>query len=77
MATRSIRKMSAAGDDTVAEWDTETVTVERVQEIETEFNRLMAEGYFAADITDKRDEIVRDFVPDRDYLMIPKMQGGR
>lgn len=74
--TRSIVKMSGAGDTLVEVWEPLTVTPEKLAEIEREFNQLMAEGYSAADITDKRDEIVDKFHPNADYLMIPRMQGG-
>ena len=66
-------KMSGKGDETVAEW-TDTATKERLTEIETEFNKLQKQGYFAADL--KTNEIVDKFNPESDTLMIPRMQGG-
>lgn len=77
MAIRKIRKMSQGGDDCVAEYDTETVTPERLAEIEKEFNEMMAKGYIAADITDKKDELIKEFKSGADILMIPKVSGGR
>lgn len=73
---RSLRKMSGNGDDVIAEWDTETVTPERLADIEGEFRRLQARGYFAADITDGRDVLVERFDPKANLLMIPRVQGG-
>jgi hypothetical protein len=72
----TLRKLSGRGDDTIAEWDTTTVTAARLQEIETEFQYLLREGYFAADITEGRNVLVKDFDPDADLLMLPRMQGG-
>ena len=34
----------------IAEWDTETVSSQRLAEIETEFKEKMAAGWFAVDI---------------------------
>jgi len=76
MAVRTIRKLSGKGDEPVAEWETETVTPERLKEIETEFRALMDKGYFAADLTDGKNTIVKDFNPLADFLMIPRVQGG-
>jgi hypothetical protein len=72
----AIRKLSPQGDETVAEWDTETVTPQRLKAIEKEFRALTAQGYFAADITDNRNVLVKDFDPEADLLLIPKVQGG-
>lgn len=66
-------KMSARGDETVAEWN-ETTTPERLTEIETEFNKLQKQGYFAADLN--KNELIQKFEPQADILMMPKMQGG-
>ena len=73
---RSIVKMSGKGDEVVAEWETETATPERLAEIEKEFNEMVGRGYFAADITDQRNEFVKEFDPNADILMIPRIQGG-
>lgn len=73
---RSLRMISGNGDDTLATWDTETVSPQQLAKIEAEFNRRMASGYFAADITDKRDVIVRQFDPNANLLLIPRVQGG-
>ena len=73
---RSIVKMSGKGDEVVAEWETETATPERLAEIEKEFKEMVGRGYFAADITDQRNEFVKDFDPNADILMIPRIQGG-
>lgn len=74
---RTLRKMSHKGDETVAEWDPKTVSPERLAEIEAEFNQYLARGWFAADITDKRDVIVHKFDPQADILLMPKVCGGR
>ena len=68
-----LRKMSGAGDETVAEWD-ETTTKEELDKIETEFKALMAKGYFAADL--KQNALIKKFDLQTDILMIPRMQGG-
>ncbi len=73
---RHLRKMSPRGDDAIAEWDTETVTPERLEEIEREFRSLTKQGYFAADITEGRSKIVKEFNPNADLLMLPRVQGG-
>ena len=36
----------------------------------------MAQGWFAADISDKRDVLIREFDPDAEILLIPRVQGG-
>lgn len=73
---RTLRKLSSNGDDIVAQWDTDTVSPERLKAIETEFHELQGRGYFAADITDGRNTIVREFDPNAHLLMIPRVQGG-
>lgn len=73
MKTYKMTRMSGKGDELVAEW-TDTITDERLKEIETEFNKRMAEGYFAADLT--TNELIKEFKPDTDILLIPRMQGG-
>jgi len=65
----------AAGDKVLAEWDT-TTSPERLKEIEAEFNEKMRQGYFAADIKDKRDVLIREFDPDAEILLIPRVVGG-
>lgn len=73
---RSMRMLNAGGDKTLHEWDTETVTAEKLQEIEMEFRYRIVQGFFAADITDKRDVIIKDFDPNADILLMPRVQGG-
>ena len=68
-----MRKMSGAGDEQVAEWN-ETTTPEALKAIEEEFKSLTASGYFAADID--KNELIREFDPNANILMIPRMQGG-
>ena len=41
MALRKLRMICAGGDKTLAEWDTDTVSTERLTEIETEFKEKM------------------------------------
>src|SRR3989338_3633638 len=76
MALRKLRMICAGGDKTLAEWDTETVTAERLAEIEKEFKNKMTKGWFAADITDKRDVLIKEFDPNAEILLIPRVQGG-
>jgi hypothetical protein len=68
--------MGVCGDKTLAEWDTDTVTPERLAEIEKEFREKVAQGWFAADITDKRNVLIRDFDPQAEILLMPRVQGG-
>jgi hypothetical protein len=68
--------ISAAGDKTLAEWDAETVSPHRLAEIEKEFNEKIAHGWFAADISEKRNILIREFDPNADILLIPRVQGG-
>ena len=44
MALRRLRMICAGGDKTLAEWDTETVTQQRLTDIEKEFNEKVAQG---------------------------------
>ena len=67
----------AGGDKTLAEWDAETVSPQRLDEIEKEFNEKMAQGWFAADISEKKDVLIRQFDPNAEILLIPRVQGGR
>jgi hypothetical protein len=74
---RMLRKMSPAGDDTIAAaWNPDTVSPAELEKIEREFNRLTKQGYWAADITDGRDALTRKFDPRADTLMIPRVCGG-
>ena len=77
MASRRLRMMCIGGDKTLAEWDTETVMpAEQLADIESEFNEKMAQGWFAADISGKRNVLIREFNPDAEILLIPRVQGG-
>ena len=53
MALRKLRMICAGGDKTLAEWDTEIVSEHRLGEIEKEFNEKVAQGWLAADISEK------------------------
>jgi hypothetical protein len=66
----------AGGDKTLAEWDTEAVSEQRLAEIEKEFKDKVAQGWFAADISDKKDVLIEDFDPKAEILLIPRVQGG-
>jgi len=68
--------LCSQGDKVVAEWDTEAVSPQRLTEIETEFEEKMAAGWFAVDITDKRDTLIKKFDPNAEILLIPRVQGG-
>jgi hypothetical protein len=76
MALRKLRMVCAGGDETLAEWDTETVTPERLAEIEKEFTDKIAQGWFAADISEKRDRLIQEFDPNAEIILIPRVQGG-
>jgi hypothetical protein len=76
MALKRLRMICAGGDKTLAEWDTETVSQQRLSEIEKEFKDKLAQGWFAADISEKRDVLIRDFDPNAEILLIPRVQGG-
>jgi len=76
MALKKLRMICAGGDKTLAEWDTDTVSTQRLAEIETEFKEKMAQGWFAADISEKRDVLIREFDPNAEILLIPRVQGG-
>jgi len=76
MGVRKLRMLSAAGDETLAEWETETLSPERLREIENEFNTRMQQGFFAVDITDGRNKFIRKFDPNAETLLIPAVRGG-
>ena len=73
---RTMRMLCAAGDKVIAEWDTDEISTDRLTEIETEFKEKMAAGWFAVDIHDKRNKLIREFDPDAEILLIPRVQGG-
>lgn len=72
----SIRRLSGLGDQEVAEWDTETITPEKLLEIEQEFNQMIGAGFAAFDITESKDEQISKFDPNAEILMVPRMMGG-
>jgi hypothetical protein len=76
MALRSIRMICAFGDKTLKEWDSEKLSPEQLREIEAEFNSRMQQGFFAADITDGRNVLIKQFDPNADTLLIPAVKGG-
>ena len=76
MASRKMRMLCAGGDETVAEWDTDTVTPQRLREIEMEFDSKMQQGFFAADLTDGRNVLIKKFDPRMQILLIPRVKGG-
>jgi len=76
MAQKRMRILCAGGDQMLAAWDTETVGPERLKEIEKEFNERIAQGWFAADISEKRDVLIGRFDPNAEILLIPRVQGG-
>jgi len=76
MALRKMRKMSVGGDETIFEYDVDVTSPDRLLEIESEFNRWMMHGNFAADITDKRDVLIQEFDPTADILLMPRVSGG-
>jgi hypothetical protein len=68
--------LCSAGDKVIAEWDTAEISPDRLTEIETEFREKMAAGFFAVDIHEKRNQLIREFDPDAEILLIPRVQGG-
>jgi len=76
MGLRTLRMLSAAGDETLAEWNTETLSPERLQEIEAEFDAKMRQGFFGVDITNGRNKFIKKFDPNADILLIPAVRGG-
>ena len=76
MAIRYLRQMSSKGDTVLKTWDTETVSPDQLKAIENEFNAKTKAGYFAADITDGKNEIITTFNPNADTLLLPRMVGG-
>ncbi|OGE79120.1 MAG: hypothetical protein A2751_05765 [Candidatus Doudnabacteria bacterium RIFCSPHIGHO2_01_FULL_46_14] len=76
MALKKLRMICAGGDKTLAEWDTDTVSPDRLKKIEEEFNQKLSAGWFAADISEKRDVLIREFDPQAEILLIPRVQGG-
>ena len=76
MALKKLRMICAGGDKTLAEWDTESVSEQRLAEIEKEFKDKVAQGWFAADISDKKDVLIKEFDPKAEILLIPRVQGG-
>jgi len=76
MTVRKLRMMCAAGDETLAEWETETISPQRLNEIEVEFQSKMRQGYFAVNITDGRNTFISKFDSKADILLIPAVRGG-
>jgi hypothetical protein len=76
MAVRKLRLLCSEGDKTLAEWDSQTVSPEQLQQIESEFNSRMRQGFFAADVTEGRNVLVKKFDPNAELLLIPRVQGG-
>ena len=76
MALRKLRMLSAAGDETLAEWDSETLSPHRLQEIEAEFDAKMRQGFFGVDITDGRNKFITKFDPNAETLLLPAVRGG-
>ena len=68
--------LCSAGDKVIAEWDTDEISPDRLTEIETEFREKMAAGFFAVDIHEKRNQLIREFDTNAEILLIPRVQGG-
>lgn len=70
-----MRQMSPlTGDGVVAEWNETTEKVD-MDKFEADFNSWLARGGVAADLT--TNELIREFKPGTDILLIPKFAGGR
>ena len=76
MALRKMRMLCAGGDKTLAEWNTDTISEEQLEQLEAEFNLRMKQGFFAADVTDGRNVLIRKFDPNAETLLIPRVHGG-
>ena len=89
MANRTMKKKvikqmgTLTGHQEIAAWDTDTVTPERLLEIEAEYNELTHQGWWAADITvdektnESKNVIIKKFDPNADILLMPLYKGGR
>jgi hypothetical protein len=77
MALKRLRMICAGGDKVIAEWDTETISPDRIAKIEKEFNEKVSQGWFAADISDNRNVLIRQFDQNAEILLIPRVQGGQ
>jgi hypothetical protein len=76
MALRKLRLLCAEGDKTLAKWDSQNITAEELREIADEFEAMMQKGFFAADVTDGRNVLIKKFDPNADTVLIPRVQGG-
>ena len=82
MSVMSTPGPQKGGHDPVAEWDTETVSQQRLDEIEREFEAWTAKGYWAADISVADPEkgtdglIIHKFDPKAEILLSPPCAGG-
>jgi hypothetical protein len=72
---RYLRRMSSGGDTTLYRWNPETVTEDELQKIEAEYQKWVKQGWFAANLMD--NTLIREFDPQADILLIPRVQGGR
>jgi hypothetical protein len=61
---------------TTREWD--TTDSESIATMETEFDRLMEQGYLAFEISPSRenDKLIHKFNPDANIILSPKVGGG-
>jgi hypothetical protein len=76
MALRKLRVLCQDGDRTLAEWDTRTITPDELHQIELEFEAKMRQGFFAADVTDGRNQLIKKFDRNANILLFPRVQGG-
>ena len=76
MPVSKLRIICAGGDETLAEWETETISQKRLDEIETLFNSKMKQGFFAVNMADGRNTLTKKFDPNGDTLLIPPVRGG-
>jgi len=76
MRVSKLRIICAGGDETLAEWETETISQKKLDEIETLFNSKMKQGFFAVNMADGRNTLTKKFDPNGDTLLIPPVRGG-
>ena len=56
--------------------DTETISQKQLDDIQSQFEQKMRQGFFAADVTDGRNVLINKFDPKANILLIPRVRGG-
>lgn len=72
-----MRRLDSTGDTTITEWDAETITDEEIEEAAAAFRKELDAGFFAYGVKDGKGEVIRDFDPAADEIVLrPAIQGG-